>query len=339
MRIKQFLPFTSKSKKPIAWLVHPRDEADVCRQVPLLKYIPATVTRRVVLWLPPYIVSSFTVQNANDGYIIAVPLLPVHFRENPEKSKRKLEKAFLLAKEHGAHTVSVGGFLSSFSKKVILPEGVRVIDGTELLPRLVMKYVEEALTRSLDKTNKLPILGIIGATTETGKVVSKLSSQLSTKKIHLFGKTEKNLHALQKECETKKNTETTITYSDSFEGIEDCDILLVTAFLPADVSIDTRFKKGATLINAIEPPSPFITALDSNRSDMEVMKGITVYTPDVSYGNFHFGLPEKHSFVCLTEAVMYTREGKDNLFKEKEAYSAMKEAQVMFRKYNYTENI
>jgi len=297
--------FIKKRNSRIVWIVHPRNLADILKQISVFKFMP----EKFVLWLlrhiPPYIISTLKTNGLASGYIIAIPLLPSDFKNNKKLALKRVRQAVKLAKELGIKKISVGGFLSSVVEKNNLSKemGVNFFDGTNLLSHIITDKVQRIINAS---DNDISI-AIIGATTKSGKLISKLVSKLNIKSLVLLGTTQSNLDNLREECCNNKMCTVNINATTEKRDIEGVDIVILTTYIPEDDEVVPLLKNGSVFIAAIEPTSPFVFDIEKQKPEVKVIKDIIVKTPGVRAG-VRTGLPRNHSFVCLSEAIVHDDE-------------------------------
>jgi len=323
--------------KEFVWLVHPRDLSDFFKKMHFLKIFPGWFISFMIRFLPPFIISNFFIEQKNlKGYVIAIPLLPHQINYNPKLAAKKTKRALKFAEKIGAKYISLGGFLPSIVYKNGFDKRFPFVffDGTNLLARLTLQTIEEILSGDKTSREKL-VFGIIGATTKTGSILTKLLVQEYIYKIILFGKTEEHLTKLREEClEIRKDIH--IEISTNLADIDECDFVILTAYLTEGEVIMNSLKKNAIFLSAIEPVSPFVFELEKTRKDVKLIKGISVKTPGVTYEGYDFGLPKGNSFVCITEGIILIddKQATDSLlsFNLKRSLNTVKE---LFNKYKF----
>ena len=289
--------------RKVVWIVHPRDFHDIEEKIPFLKLFPHFLKYYLILCIPPYKVSEFKKNGQGEGYIVGVMLLPIHFQRNKFVMTLRVKQAFKLAKKLGADKISIGGILSGVVEKNKMSKlfGVEVFDGTNLLAHTLAEKVQRVL---LMQDSAKSSIGIIGATTKSGSILSKLLAPLNIKELHIFAKTEKNVLALAEECR-KVGTINVITHTD-FSSIGKCDISILTAYIRHEdgVSLVDDIKKNSLFISGIEPVSPFVFELEKSRPDIQLIKDIKLETPGLTYDNMSSVISDGSAFACLTEALV-----------------------------------
>ncbi len=302
--------------KPIVWMVHPRNIHDIEKGMPLLSRLPFFLKSTLLLFISPYKVSSFSEDGRIRGYVVAVPLLPSHFRKYKRFSEFRLSQAFKLSKKLGAEKVSVGGMISSLTEKmnIVHKFGIQIFDGTNLLAQITADKVSQLLD---DGKNDIKSVGIIGATTKTGAQLSKYLATRNIQELHLFAKTYENVQALAAECRNLGPVKI-IAHID-FDDINKCDVCILTAFISdAGKTIVNDFKKDSFFFSIIEPVSPFVTEIAEKRPDMILVRGITIKTPSLSYSGLDFIISSGNAFSCLTEALVDDADKSSGKFYEVE---------------------
>ncbi|PIP87004.1 hypothetical protein COW81_02580 [Candidatus Campbellbacteria bacterium CG22_combo_CG10-13_8_21_14_all_36_13] len=327
-------------QKGLVWIVHPRDTRDIVRKIGSLKNLSDEKIFKIAQRIPPFLVSNFH-NDKISGYMIGIPVSPkilgskedTHVKFSVKKTRQALKMAYKL----GATSVSLGGFLTSVVSKNNLEKefNMKFYDGTRLLSRLAVDKIDRILvSNNFDITNTT--IGILGATTKTGSLVSELLVQMNFNKIYLFGKTSENLEALKERC-FNINPKIEVVVSTDLSKLSNCDINILTAYIQTDEEVEQYIKKDSIFLGAVEPASPFVFKLDKDRPDVTVYKGITVNTPDVFYDGYDLGLPKGNSFVCVTEAFLFTQEQEsaEGVYQEN-LENTQKKVKALFEKYNFT---
>lgn len=290
----------NKDNRHIAWVVHPRSIQDVEKGMPLLRKLPDLIKIVMLLLIKPYKVSNFNENGVSRGFVIGVPLLPIHFYKLKKLSTYRIAQAFKLAKKMGVEKVSVGGMITTLAEKSQLGKkyGLDVFDGTTLLAQVATDKVLTILNNGNIKS-----VGIIGATTKAG---SQLSAYLAKEKIdelHLFAKTEKNIIRLAEQC--RKDSDVKIFEHLDLEAIGKCDICILTALIPeARMDVVNNLKKGSFFLSIIEPISPFVYDIEKLRPDVVLTKGVSIQAPALSYSGLDFVISSGNAFSCLAEALV-----------------------------------
>src|SRR3989344_1766311 len=186
----------------IVWIVHPRDFSDISQRFWMLRVLPSSLATWFFKHSWPFVLSTFAnSENENLGYVIATPLVPEQFSKHPRMAKKKLRQALALAEKLGAKKISLAGFLSSVMQKnkLTIKPNISIFDGTTLMPQLAVDKIKSLIQQQ--QGSHKPTVGIIGATTHTGELVSKLVPSLDRiEGLVLLGRTQSNLDNLAKDC-------------------------------------------------------------------------------------------------------------------------------------------
>jgi predicted amino acid dehydrogenase len=288
--------------KPIVWMVHPRNFQDIEKGMPILKKLPSFLKLIALLCTSPYKVSAFDENGQPRGFVVAVPLLPMHFQKYKSFSTFRLDQAFKLAKKLSAEKVSVGGMITTLAEKAGLGKkyGMEVFDGTDLLAQVAAQKISQLIK---EQKKHIKSIGIIGATTKTGSRLSKYLSTEHIQELHLFAKTVANVRLLADEC--RKNSAVKIIDHVNLDAIGECDICILTAFIPeTGADIVSNLKRNSTFLSIIEPVSPFVDDIEKRRSDIQLTRGITIKAPSLAYAGLDFVIPSGNAFSCLAEALV-----------------------------------
>ena len=134
---------------------------------------------------------------------------------------------------------------------------MQIIDG-----KAVATTVKEELYRELPLLPQKPTVGIIGATTHTGELVSKLVPSLDRiEGLVLLGRTQSNLDNLAKDC-LVINPDLKVWAGTDWNKLASCDFVLLTAYINGDQSqTNNSLKSGSVFIGIVEPISPFVLDL------------------------------------------------------------------------------
>jgi predicted amino acid dehydrogenase len=291
-----------KDIRPIVWIVHPRSFQDIEKGMPILKIVPSFLKSTMLLCLSPYKASNFNENGHMRGLVIAVPLLPIHFQKHKSFSTYRLNQAFRLAKKLGAEKVSVGGMITTLAEKAGLgaKHGLEVFDGTDLLAQIATQKVSQLIK---EHGARIKSVGIIGATTKVGSRLTRYLSVESIPELHLFAKTVANIKLLADECRNKSQTKI-FDYTD-LKSIGECDICILTAFIPESRGdVISNLKPGSIFLSIIEPVSPFVHNIEVLRPDVRLIRGINIKAPTLSYGDLDFVISSGSAFSCLAEALV-----------------------------------
>jgi predicted amino acid dehydrogenase len=207
-----------------------------------------------------------------------------------------------LAKKLSAEKVSVGGMITTLAEKAGLGKkyGMEVFDGTDLLAQVAAQKISQLIK---EQKKHIKSIGIIGATTKTGSRLSKYLSTEHIQELHLFAKTVANVRLLADEC--RKNSAVKIIDHVNLDAIGECDICILTAFIPeTGADIVSNLKRNSTFLSIIEPVSPFVDDIEKRRSDIQLTRGITIKAPSLAYAGLDFVIPSGNAFSCLAEALV-----------------------------------
>ena len=292
-------------KDAIVWIVHPRDFTDIRTEIPYIFNIPKIFRKLVLLFRAPYVASTININGETRGYVVALPLLPEHFKNDRLLTLFRLKQAFRLAMKLGAKKVSVGGMITTYVEREKLGRlfNVDIYDGTGLLAQIIYDKVI-ATIKELNRGNIS--VGVIGATTKVGSRLSRsLSQYQQVTNLHLIAKTEKHVQHLKDECSV--NSHATIYSHTTPDAIKECDICILTAFIPDGTEIINNLKSHSVFISAIEPISPFVSQINVSRPDVNIIKGVIINAPSLSYGQKDFAIQSGQTYSCLAEAVIADR--------------------------------
>lgn len=306
--IIRYLPNFRKNKYCFAFLVHPRNTADIYRKYPFFKYFPDKFTDWAFRHFWPVVLSEvegvISIKSGKNirGFILTVPLTAKQMLEDRDFAVKRIIETVKLAEKLGAKIVGLGALISSLTKGGLDLVGKvkpNITTGHALTTHTVtsnlFKFVD---LFKLDK-NKV-LVAIVGATGSIGSSSLKVLARAGydnfllvdiERKAHFFD----NLVAYLK----KINPDVKVKTSSHIRDIKEADFIITATNAPEAVVTSDDLKSGAVIIDDAQPSDVSPEVFD--RDDVIAVEGGLVHTPDIK-NHFNFSLKDKYdNFSCMGE--------------------------------------
>lgn len=302
-----------------AWLVHSRDIQDFYRRFPAAKILPQKIVEFICRILWPIIVSDITgVKDKRGkekiGCILGIPLLSQQMLNNKPLAEKKIIQALKLAEKVGIQNVVLAAHNASVTnggETIYKKSPVFLTNSYAFLSATAFREIEEIIKFYSNTKNFNLQFGIIGATTISGKVLSKLLTKRGAQEIILIGKTQENLENLKQEC-LRFNSNLKIKISLNIKDINNCDFIIIATNSPSVVIPPGDIKNHSIVFDITQPPNPSTKDLKL-RKNIKVFDGLIINTPKINY-HFNFGLSLEHAYPCLAEVILLAIENKKEHF-------------------------
>lgn len=306
--IIRYLPNFHKKDYSFAFLVHPRNTADIYKKYPFFKYFPDKFTDWAFRHFWPVVVSEIegvvSLKNGKKirGFMITVPLTAKQMLEDRAFALKRIIDTVKLAEKMGAKIVGLGALVSSLTKG-----GLDLID--KVKPNVTTGHALTAYTVTgnlfklveLFKVDKNKVLvAIVGATGSIGSSSLKILARAGydnfllvdiERKAHFF----ENLTAELK----KMNPDVKVQTSSQIKSIKVADFIITATNAPEAVVTSDDLKSGAVIIDDAQPSDVSPEVFD--RDDVIAVEGGLIYTPKIN-NHFNLGLKNKHdNYSCMGE--------------------------------------
>jgi predicted amino acid dehydrogenase len=302
------LPHLSRRTPHFAFIVHPRDEADIFRAtcLSLLRTISTSDADFVarVCALPPTIVGEVLFGfGPFRGEIISIPCLSAEV--TTDRGRGEILRAARLAIDRGAHVIGLGGLTAPATASGSwlveqLPAGAKVTNGNAYTAAVLRGNVLEAAAYlALDRP---PRVAIIGAAGSVGIAVSQLLADSGVDLI-LIGRTRSQMSQLPGKLAGR------VRFSSDLADVAVADIVLALTSAASARLTPGRLRRGAVVIDAAEPSN--ISEADAKlwSEYVSVVRGGRVRIPSY-HSTYDFGLEDSaDTFACLAETYLFAREG------------------------------
>ncbi|HXE72346.1 MAG TPA: shikimate dehydrogenase, partial [Candidatus Nitrosotenuis sp.] len=303
--------------KRFAFLVHPRDVADVARYSPKAAGKRPELVAKILEWLPPYHLSEITgVRSAATGEeiggaFIAVPLLPTQIVGLPWRDvvDRIVAAARLAHEKHGAQIVGLGGYTAVVggSGKVVAERSqVPITSGNCYTVAIAL----EAATRAaelLDIDLASSTVTVVGATGSIGSVCAR---ELARKvgRLILVARSRSRLLPLAERICREGRTAVAIEL-DATAGVRQADVV-ISATSSGGSLIGVEALKPGALVCDVGVPHDVTPAVARQRPDVLVIDGGIVEAPGQPDFGFDFGYPPGLCMACMAETMTLTLESR-----------------------------
>jgi len=307
----RILPYKKAKPYGFAFLVHPRDIADVSRKYPIFRYFPEAFTSAFTRMFWPVVLSEVTgLKSESDGrdipgWVITIPLTPHQMIENRQLAVKRIIQAAKLAHKMGTRIVGLGALTSSISKgglDLIGKVSVNITTGHAYTAYNVTRYLFELAEKfKLDK--KKVLVAIVGASGSVGSMSAKLLAREGYNNILLIDLPRKTHHFEEITAEMKKlNLDVKVGTSHQIRSIKNADLIIAATNAPEALIREDDLKPGAIIVDDAQPSDVSPEVLD--RDDVLAIEAGVVHTPGIK-NNFNFELKEREdNFCCMAELLL-----------------------------------
>jgi len=308
--IIRYLPNFNKNKNYFAFLVHPRNTADIYRKYPFFRYFPDKFTDWAFRHFWPVVLSEVegikSIKSGKNikGFVLTIPLTAKQMLEDREFAVKRIIDTIKLAEKLGAKIVGLGALISSLTKG-----GLDLIDKvkphittghaltTHTVTSNLFKFVE---LFKLDK-NKV-LVAIVGATGSIGSSSLKVLARAGYDNFLLVDIERKAYFFENLVVELKKmNPDVKIKTSSQIRSIKEADFIITATNAPEAVVTSEDLKSGAIVIDDAQPSDVALEVFD--REDVIAVEGGLIHTPNIK-NHFNFGLKDRYdNFSCMGEII------------------------------------
>lgn len=302
-----------------AFLVHPRNIADVYRKYPFAKYLPENFLLPILRNFWPVVLSEVEGVKSKDGnpvrgWIITLPLTAEQMLEDRVLARKKILDGVRLAEKMGAAIAGLGAFTSSITNggsDIANLSKIFITNGNALTAGVAVSAVEKIMHDLRKKNPRKRInLAVVGATGSIGGAVSKiLASKGDFNSLILVGRTPENLEKLNEEIKEIIHSRNIakIKITADIKSVARADIVIVSTSAKGAIIKPEHLKKNAIVYDITQPRNTS-TEIKEERKDVKFIEGGIISTPGVNY-HFNFGIPKEAAFACLAETMILAAEG------------------------------
>ncbi|MDQ6766643.1 MAG: SDR family NAD(P)-dependent oxidoreductase [Candidatus Eremiobacteraeota bacterium] len=301
--------------RKFGFIIHPLSYDDVLRYEPKAAGKGMPLIRKILEWMPAYVVSEVTGVRSKTGeeilgYFIGVPLMPDQFLELPRTEvMARIIKGANIAAELGCGIVGLGGFTA-----VVGDGGPTVAENCPIAVTSGNSYTIAAAMQSLfrgahEMEVDVPSASavVIGA---TGSIGSACAQILANKVSHVTlaarnaTRLAKLTHAMQPHVKAKLGWTTDI--KDAVQHSE----LVLTATAATSSVVEPEDLKAGAVVCEVSLPHDVSRRVATERDDVLVTEGGNVRVPGEVDFHFDFGLPSQTSLACMAETMILTLENR-----------------------------
>jgi fatty aldehyde-generating acyl-ACP reductase len=290
-----------------AFIVHPRDEADIL-QAPCLSLLRTFSTDdddflARALALPPTLLGQVTVGfSPFRGDVISIAALP--FDVTTDRGRREIERAVHIAAERGASVVGLGALTSpatSGGLRIVdrVPAGVTITNGNAYTAAVLDENVAEASARI---ESRRPCVAVVGCTGSVGTAVSRLLAERGFDLV-LVARTARKAQRLLGDLSAAAR----FSGDPADSGV--ADVVLLLTSVPSASLAARSVRDAVVVIDAAEPSCLSENDVGAWPGRISYAQGGRVLIPAYRC-TYDFGLPEQEeTYACLAETYLFVREG------------------------------
>lgn len=296
-----------------AFIVHPLDLSDIARKYPILKWLPASISRLALSKVNAKVVSQITgVRSAAgpeiDGVFIGCPLTSeMLIHGDPEANTEKIIECGHVAEAEGAKIVGLGAFTS-----VVGDAGITIARELDIAVTSGNTYtVATALEGALVATGLLgrkpseTAAAVVGAAGSIGKACARLLAG-DVASLTLVDLQREPLEALRDELSATVPTDIS---TDPTTALLDKKLVITVTSAVTPILGPEHLDRGAVVCDVARPRDVSVR-VSQKRPDVLVIEGGVVAVPgDVDF-HLDFGFPPKTAYACMSETMILALEGR-----------------------------
>ncbi|OGZ44726.1 MAG: hypothetical protein A2756_04695 [Candidatus Ryanbacteria bacterium RIFCSPHIGHO2_01_FULL_48_27] len=314
--VLRHLPIQRRLNPPgFAFIVHPRDYADVSRKYPIFRYIPQWAGEFFLRHFWPIVLSevkgvlSKKSGKPIQGWVITIPLTAKQMMEDRDLTVRFIHKSLILSAKLGAKLIGLGALTASFTgrgtalAKVLDTYDLGLTTGagytSYIVAETTLKLADEVAIKK-----DTAVVAIVGAAGSIGSTVTRFLIDRGFKQFILID-TYKRENALKKKSEefTASHEELKFSVSHQIQDVRTADIIITATNAPEALINENDPKPGSIIIDDAQPTDIHPDVI-LRRKDVIVSAAGTVHAEGIQ-ANFNFGLKTKYDiFSCLAEVIM-----------------------------------
>ena len=300
------MPATASPSPAFAFIVHPRDEADIFRApcLSLLRAFSADDADFVAraLALPPTLLGEVTFGfSPFRGDIFSIACLPPEVMS--ERGRREIARAVDVAAERGASVVGLGALTAPATGGGLrlverAPSGVTITNGNAYTAAVLADNVAEAGERLGGPAR----VAVVGCTGSVGTAVSRLLAERGLDLV-LVGRTAARARR------TLGDLASVARFSGDPADAASADVVLLLTDVPSERLTLRSHREAVVVIDAVEPSSISEQDLRAWPAHISYARGGRVLIPGYR-SSYDFALYEREeTYACLAETYLIVREG------------------------------
>ena len=244
------------------------------------------------------------------GWLIACPLMPMHFLELPKKQVyRKIIETGRLAERLGAKILGLGAFTSvvgDAGETIAQNLAVPVTTGDSYTVAVAVRSVLQA-AHEMEIPVASASTAVVGATGAIGQVCAELLSQ-HVAELYLIGRHLDKLEALRDQLRSN-GAVADLKISTEMDVLRQTQLILtVTSALHA--VIHPEHLQPGSVVCDVARPRDVSAQVAAVRDDVLVIDGGMVDVPGPVDFHFNFGFPAGKAYACMAETIALALEGR-----------------------------
>jgi len=288
-----------------AFLVHPRDNRDIFRKFPFLKYAPRWFLTLIERYLPPVIVSKITGLKGSDnkdieGYIISIPMTAPRMLIERDRAVKQIRKAVKIARKKGVKMIGLGALTSSLTyggKKLTDIQGISITTGHAYTGYNVTKYIFQIAEENNIVLDKITV-GIVGAAGSIGGISAKILARAGVNKLILIDLQRKS----DKVKELVDGLSGKVVMSTNLDDLKECHFIIAATNAPGALIKSSHVSPGTIIVDDAQPSDVADNVFV--RDDVVVLEAGAVHTPGIK-SNFKMGLHgDDINYCCMAELLL-----------------------------------
>lgn len=313
--LQRHLPGTPH-QEGFAFLLHPRDVADITRVYPFLQGVPSQAVSRFFSRMWPLTLSMVTglhevkTGKAIPGWIIAVPITAKQLLMDHHTARKRIIQALKLAEKRGACLAGLGALLPALTRHGKSLQGqtsVALTNGHALTTWALGETVSQLLT-VFGVREREAVIAILGAWGSIGSGTAHLLAQRGVGKLILIDR-PRVYDALLNFQQTLEHLSPGIKAQISTDkaDVREADLIITATNSPGAVLTSADLPPGSIVLNDAQPSD--VSPEVGTREDVLVVEGGLVTVPGIDTHGV-LGLPRKEDvFGCLGETIVLAAHG------------------------------
>lgn len=303
-----------------AFLVHPRDDRDLHRKLPLLRFLPSRLQRMFQYYWFPATVSRITgLKSAQDrpidGYVIAIPMSASMMMKHRTRALRQIRSAVRLARNKGARIVGLGALTSSLTHgglDLIDIPGVAITTGHAYTGLSVSETLLSLMRKGEINPHNTHV-AIVGAAGSIGTTTAQLLVRAGVRHLDLIDlprKKDRVHNLIHRLHEFSKHG--TFRYSDTLHPLKHTPFIVTATNAPEALVKPEHVAAGTIIVDDAQPTD--VDPLLLLDGDVLVAAAGAVRTPGIAV-NFPMGLQGKEdNYCCLAEVLTLAHQERNEHF-------------------------
>lgn len=311
--LRYYLPLP-RGSDDVAFIVHPRDRADVYGKYPILKKCGDTWTDRITRHLWPVRVAPILGATKADGsplraWVLACPMTAQQMLHDRERAARTIRNTARLAYKRGATLVGLGALSASLSRG-----GLDISDTIPLsitTGRLFTVYnVSDLVLHGLEQLHiphEKAHIAIVGAAGSIGAGVAQQLARHGVERYTLVDLSDKHEDITHVVNQVRThNPRARVDTATSLNTLREADVVVTATNKPDALIRSEHVQPGTLLVDDAQPTD--LAPEIFERIDLLVLEGGVVHAPHLRVP-YTLGLKEEGDiFSCMAELLILAHE-------------------------------